>query len=132
MNFVDQSSIRATSVMNGFAPLELPKALYIPLDFTNGPNGSDGAEIEIDLEQFEQEAHLTMIQNVFIDLTKAGCDFILTASLSQHSLTLKDTKQAYLPFLVPTKSKITANVSAPATGIIKIQLLNMPVPSLVW
>ena len=118
-------------VFNGFAPKDLPKTLTVPLDFT--VNGSNGADILIDLELLEQEAALEFVQAVFTDNTVSGTGFKLTSLISQQRLTLNAGAQAYLPLLAPPKTKFMASTGGNVTADkIWCQFLNMPVPAVVW
>lgn len=130
---VDQSTLRALQVYNGLAPMELPKAVYIPLDFRTLNAFNLASDIEIDLELFEQEAHLSWVQAIFIDNSKSGQNFSITANTTQHTLSLRSGQQAFLPFLVSGKSKMMASTGGQQTAdLIKVQLLNVPVPAIVW
>lgn len=124
-------SLFAARTFNGFAPRQKPKAMFVPLDFS-AASGSNGAPIPIDLELVETEAWLEFVQAVFIDNTLTDKVFTLSATISQHTLTLSGGKQAYLPILAPEKAKFIATLSAADTHLIKVQFLNFPVPAIVW
>lgn len=128
---VDQSRLRAVSIFNGLAPGDLPKSLYIELDFTAA--GSIGADIEIDLELFEQEAHLSIIQAVSVSNVSGGQDFTLTAHTSQHAIMVQSGRQAMLPMFAPSKTKFLGSTGGlVAAGIIKVWFLNVPIPAIIW
>lgn len=123
---VDTLHAFGARVFNGFAPTQLPKAMFFALDFSAVTN------IPIDLEIAEQMAWMEFIQAVHIDNSLSGVDFFIDVSISQQTLKVGMGKQAYLPILVPEKAKFVTRVSGTDNHLIKIQFLNFPVPAIVW
>lgn len=128
---VDQSTLFAARVFVGLIPVALPKAMFVSLDFT-AATGSDGADIEIDLEVQEEQYRLEFVQSVFVDNTLSKQDFTLKALSSQHWLTIASGKQAMLPILAPPSCKFTGSIAAAASGVVKVQFANFYVPPIVW
>lgn len=127
---LDQLTFFAARVFNGFAPRQHPKALGIFLDFQAA--GSNGAEILIDLSTIEAEDKLSFVQAVYINNVLSGHEFTIKTQLTQQRLHLNAGMQAYLPFLAGSQSKFFCNVGGVTQGLINIQLLNFPVPAIVW
>lgn len=126
---VDQSTLAGLRVFVGLQPKDMPKSMYVPLNFV----ASSGADIGIDLELQEEQHKLEFVQSVFIDNTLSGEKFILTALTSQQNLTILSGKQAYLPILAPPGCKFNGSIGgSPAGGIVKIQFNNFYVPPIVW
>jgi hypothetical protein len=121
----------AYKTFNGECARQRSKALFVPLDFS-AATGSNGGAITIDFELIEQAHQLEFVQAVFIDNTLTAQAFSLTASISQHTLTVAAGKQAFLPIFAPEGAKYLAQLAAADAHLVKVQFLNFPVAAIVW
>jgi hypothetical protein len=125
---VNQKSIAITG--NQMLPGEGPKALPINFDFSlSGANGS----FDVDLTQLEQQGKIAMVQTVFVDMSigPPANPLVITVGGTLQRIVCKPSTQGYYQILCPNPSKINFSC-ADAAAFIPTQLVNIPLPGVVW
>lgn len=115
-------------VPNQAIPTEGPKVIPLVLDFSKAAD----QPIEVDLSLFEQQARISMIQSVYIDMSQAANNLVLTVNDSGQRIVAKVGTQGYYTVLVPTPSKLRFESTAGSTDNLPVYLINVPIPGMVW
>lgn len=109
---------------------EGPRAIPVPLDFTAS------ASYQIDLSQIEQQAKMSMVQTVYVDLSGIDTQVTILVAGTGQLLTLKGRTNGYYPVLCPNPSKLfvtsIAGVLPPGTPPVPMFLVNVPILCQVW
>lgn len=112
------------AVGNGMAPVKgcrtLPQKLTFP---------SDGI-INFDLTLTQLNDALEFVQSFYYDNSANTSDVSLAVDISNQVLILPAGTQGYLPIIAPGDTRIV--LTSVANAVLKLQLLNFPVPAIVW
>ncbi len=112
--------LRAFPVFNGYAPAQGPKAINIPLDFTNT------ARIEFDTVQEEQNGEIQYIQTVYVD--NASNPNALTLQFDQTMQRIVVPAYAQGPWPVICGSNFRCVATTTEGVVCSAILLNVPMP----
>jgi len=116
-------------------PAEGPKAVPILLDFSGA-----ATSYTVDLSEMQAQAYISMVQSMFIDMSKAapGSGLLVTMPNGLQTIQAVYATQGYYQVLVqnPVKLTFTQLGTPPAAAgigaIIQVTLLNIAVPGVVW
>lgn len=128
MSPINTANLTASPVVNQIIPDEGPKAVPILLDFS-------GAQISYTLNLLlqQQGALISMVQTVFIDLSNAAHDLLITAGVNvlNQVIHAKAGTQGYYPILCPSPPQITFTAGA-LGDVVPVVLINIPIAGVVW
>lgn len=114
---------------NGIIPGNGPQSISVELDV------STITSYDIELETALETGRLNFVQCLYIDTADAPAATItkITVGESNQRIWVKGGTQGYYPILCPS-SKLTVATSATlaAPGLIRLQLLSMPMPAMAW
>ena len=114
-------------VNNQEVPGEGPKAIPLLLDFTGSTT-----EWDLDLTNQQQQDRISMVQSLYIDLSKAANDLIVVFPISGQSIRAKAATQGYYTVLCPTPIRINFQSSGAGGVLVPVFLMNVPVSGVVW
>lgn len=124
---IPSSNLNYQNPHNQEVPDEGPKALPLLLDFSGTVT-----EYDLDLTNQQQQGYITMIQTIYIDLSRSGAaDLTITINGSQQVIKAKAGTQGYYSVLVPNPPKLTFASSA-SSAVVPVYLINVPVAGVVW
>ena len=126
---LDNSNLTARLIPNQTIPDEGPKAIPIRLDFSVA--GGSITSYSIDLLITQERALLTMVQTLYIDLSTAVNDLIVTVGGSNQIIQAEAGTQGYYPVLCPNPPKFQFDVAAPG-DVDTVFLINVPIAGVVW
>src|ERR1700674_3225355 len=126
---LDNSNLTARLIPNQTIPDEGPKAIPIRLDFSVA--GGSITSYSIDLLITQERALLTMVQTLYIDLSTAVNDLIVTVGGSNQIIQAEAGTQGYYPVLCPNPPKFQIDVAAPG-DVDTVFLINVPIAGVVW
>lgn len=112
-------------VNNALVPCEGPRAIRVPLDFTQAQ------AFDVDLSNLQARGFVSMIQSVFIDNSTNASTLTLTINGSGQSITVKANTQTYVQVLCPNPPKFTASSTGNVNSVV-IDFLNFPVNFAQW
>jgi len=113
---------------NQAIPTEGPKAIPLLLDFSAAQ--VDG--IEVDLTMFEQQARLSMVQTLYIDMADAANPLTVIIGDSGQKIVAKVGTQGYYSVLAPNPAKFRFLSTQGSTDNLPVYLINVPIPGMVW
>lgn len=128
------ANINRLQLDNQQVPNEGTKALALPLlDFTQANS------FALDLLTTTQTGQISMVQNMFIDMSTSDQPMQVTINGSQQVIVAKGRTQGYYCVLCPTPIKLLFSCPGgpgldPTTGRsgIRVWLINVPIPGVVW
>lgn len=123
----DSKFLRTLEIQNQSYPPEGPMAIPLLLDFTVPADGN----ILVDLSQVEQQARMTAIQTIFIDMSKSGVALVAQDFTTGQEIVANPRTQGYYQFICSNPTKLIFNCSAGPAGL-KIFLINVAIPGAVW
>lgn len=112
------------NTQNQVIPDEGPKVVPLVLDFT----AQD--VYTLDLLNQEQQALISLIQGMFIDMKDSNVPLQITIEGPGQVIQAKGLTQGYYSVLCPSPPRFT--FSCPGGPILKVILMNMPVIGVVW
>lgn len=113
---------------NQAIPTEGPKAIPLVLDFSSANNDP----IEVDLQMFEAQARISMVQTLYIDMAGASNPLTVTINISGQKIVAKVDTQGYYNVLAPNPAKLKFESAQGSTDNLAVYLINVPIPGMVW
>lgn len=123
-----QGQTRFSVIPNQAIPTEGPKAIPLVLDFSAANNEG----IEVDLTMFEQQARMSMVQTLYIDMSQAANPLTVNCNDSGQKIVAKVGTQGYYNVLVPNPAKFRFESVQGSTDNLPVYLINVPIPGVVW
>jgi hypothetical protein len=123
----DARFLRTLTVQNQDFPPEGPAAIPLLLDFTVPADGN----ILVDLSEVEQQNRISMIQTIFIDMSKSGVALVVQDFSTGMEIVAAPRTQGYYQFACSNPTKLIFNCVAGPAGL-KIFLFNVAIPGAVW
>ena len=106
-------------------PSDGPKAIPLLLNF------SVAASFDLDLTNPIDQKKISMVQTIYMDLSNASDDLIITVGGSNQIVRGVAKTQGYYNVLAPYPARFNfANASG--SDLIPVFLINVPVPGVVW
>lgn len=125
MSILNAAGLGVQQPMNQQLPAEGPKAIQLILDF------STAASFDLDLSQQQKEGFFSMLQTLFIDTSLAPGATTITINGTGQVIKPTHSAQGYYNVLAPNPVKMSI-ANASGADLVKIQLINVPVPGHVW
>ena len=114
-------------VFNGYAPKSGPRAMNIPINFTN-----DGDTQSVDLELAQTLDRLEFVQGVYIDNSNGTGPVTLTCAVSGQVVSCPSSNQGYFPLMMPNNPRFTVNADHTKVPSVNLLFVNFPIPAMVW
>lgn len=117
------SQLASRTVTNALAPSEGPKAVSLALPFASS------SVLDLDCALLVSQGFMQSVQAIYVD-NSGNASAVSIAVQGGQTVTVPPLSQAYLPIVsaVPARFEFTS-----AGGVtVPIQLLNVPMPALVW
>jgi hypothetical protein len=123
---IDPQSIAARyTVMGATVPPEGPRAIAIPLDFTQTQNYT------LDLQNIQQRNFFSMIQGLFVDNSQNPSSLTINFPNTGQNLIFEAGQQAYIGTLCQNPAKVQFMSAGDVAGVM-VYILNYPVTNDVW
>jgi hypothetical protein len=109
-------------------PQEGPIAIPLLLDFS----GPDFSEYDLDMLLPLEQARISMVQTIYIDLSGSPTDGLqVIVNGTNQQINAAPSTQGYYAVMAPNPPKFRF-LGTPSTVIIPIMLINVPIPGVVW
>jgi hypothetical protein len=125
MAILDQNSLQVSELTNQTVPDEGPKAIPLLLNFANA------GEFDLDLQNLQSRAFISMIQTVYVDASAATDDLTIIFNSTNQNVMAKAGTQGYYSVLCPNPPKIRF-LNTSGSDVIPVFLINVPVAGVVW
>lgn len=122
---VNGSNLFVAPVFGSQWPSEGPKALPVPMDF------SQAGSYSLDFGNEQDKGRLSMVQACFIDASQVDAPVTIQPQGSNQTLTVKGRTQGYYALLASNPFSVLVSC-ANGAGIVLVQFLNFPVASAQW
>lgn len=126
MSAFNQNNLASYKVFNGLAPKGEPRAMAIDVDF------SVQSPYVFDLELAQTADKLEFVQAIYADNSTNPFHLSITCGISGQTVTWPPFTQGYQPVLVPNNPSFNISTAAAFTGIVRLHMLNFPMPSCIW
>jgi len=112
-------------VANGFAPVELSKAISAVFDFTNT------SYYDVDFTQIQQSGAVAFIQSIYVDNTGNANALTFVFDITNQRVVVPAGAQGIWPVIAPVSAKCRVSTTQAAVTC-KAQFLNVPMPLTQW
>lgn len=123
---LNSNNLQFCVIPNQAIPSEGPKAIPLVLDFSSNP------EIEIDGQQITALGRFAMVQTLFIDLSGAANNLIVSINGTGQQIVAKVGTQGYYNVMCPNPFKLKFTSQVGSTDNVPVYLINVPIPGVVW
>lgn len=122
---VNSQQIQTVVLKNQYIPDEGPLAGALILDFTAAD------DYEVDLAAFMDQAKMSMVQTLFIDCADSNVNLTININgAGGQRIIAKAKTQGFYTALTSNPASFT--FSCPGGPIMKIFVINTPIPGTVW
>lgn len=127
ISILSPQALPILQTQNQYVPDEGPKGIPLFLSFTDGTTN----EFDLDLEQWQSQGWLSMVQCIYIDMSQATSPLTVSLAGGFQNIVAKVNTQGYYSVLCPNPVKIkflgTANM-----GKVTVILVNVPIAGHAW
>jgi hypothetical protein len=124
---VMQTGVGKWTIGNSLTPIEGPRALVVPLDFSLD---TDFSLDSLNVIQGQQEK-FSMVQTVYVDLSRTDASLIITVGKSGQQIIAKGRTQGYYPIVAPNQWLLGFSC-ADALAKVLILVCNYAVAPGIW
>ena len=129
MNLLNQLNLASIPIYDAQIPAEGPKAVPINLDFTSG---TGEPSYTLDLNNFQTQGFISMVQTLFIDNSAGTQPIIVTVTAARGQiLQAPPGSQGYYPILSPNPAQLQFACSDTSNKA-QVILINVGIAPGVW